>query len=60
MTVIQHIRLKGYATSQELERMFNREELVKAISLHIGFGDIVVDRIRIDNDKYNAYYIIRK
>jgi hypothetical protein len=58
MTVIQYIKLKGYATSQELERMFNREELVKAISLHVRFNDIRVDSFRIDSGRYNAKYVI--
>jgi hypothetical protein len=58
MTVIQYIKLKGYATSQELERMFNREELVKAISLHVRFNDIRVDSFRMTEGRYDAKYVI--
>jgi hypothetical protein len=58
MTVIQKIQEKGYATSQELERLFNREELVKAISLHIGFGDIKIDSFKMESGRYNAKYVI--
>jgi hypothetical protein len=56
MTVIQKIQEKGYATSQELERLFNREELVKAISLH--FGDIKIDSFKMESGRYNAKYVI--
>jgi hypothetical protein len=38
--------------------MFNREELVKAISLHVRFNDIRVDSFRIDSGRYNAKYVI--
>jgi predicted DNA-binding ribbon-helix-helix protein len=62
MTVIQYIKLKGYATSQELERMFSDkiEELHKVISFHISHDDIIVDRFRMENGRENAYYILKK
>jgi hypothetical protein len=58
MTVIQKIQEKGYATSQELERLFPRDSLVKAISLHIGFGDIKIDSFKMESGRYNAKYVI--
>jgi hypothetical protein len=58
MTVIQYIKLKGYATSQELERLFPRDSLVKAISLHIGFGDIKIDSFKMNDGRYDAKCVI--